>query len=524
MTSRCNATHPHLDETQRACTRLARTRFFVSSGGRAHILMASPPDAASLLAALAACADPAAASRDAAALAAFITQDEAAEAWLCEPAHARDAVHTLSRVLVEHGAQLGTDALAGACTAISVALESALDGDADDAVLQACRGVCAACRYGGTDALSATAGLVALLASVGTPATRDMLRAEAAPHLVAAMCDNAGVAGSAACVALHYLTQDGAALVIARLPGVGAALGAALCAAAEDEESGEAARAAAAALAHVAADAQCAALLAPAAAGAVAALETHAANAGCVRWLAAAIAKLADAGAAEARTHDACAAVARALALHSGVPALRAPLLAALVAAAASEAHTSALLMNGAASSPFTLETRASGIAGAGSGLFVASGEVPAGAVVALYPGEVWASAPPSSVAAGNEYLAASPGGGFADGSPAAVARAAAAATARGAPELGARAAAHMANHPANGTAPNCIFLELAMPLDALLRAPAAAPDGGAPCWVLCLLAAQALPRGTEVTVDYRIDAARAPAWFTPVPEHLALL
>lgn len=490
--------------------------------------MASPDavfTAASLVAGLRACADPAAASRDAAALAALVARDEAAEAWLCEPAHARDAVHTLSCVLVSHSAQLDTEALAGVCTTVSIALESALDGDADDAVLQAaCRGVCAACRFSGRDALSAAAGLVALLASVGTPATRDMLRAEAAPHVVAAMCLDAGVAdNSAACVALHYLTQDGAALVVARLPGVGAALGAALSAAAEDEESGEAARAAAAALAHVAADAQCAALLAPAAAGAVVALETHAANAGCVRWLAAAVAKLADVGAAEARTPDACAAVARALALHRGVPALRAPLLAALVAAAAAEEQAATLLMSGA-TAPFALETRASGIAGAGSGLFVADGEVPAGAVVALYPGEVWAHAPPASVAAGNEYLAASPGGGFADGSPAAVARAAAAATARGAPELGARAAAHMANHPADGAAPNCFFLELALPHDALLRAPAAAPDGGAPPWVLCLLAAQTLTSGEEVTVDYRIDAARAPSWFAPVPDHLALL
>ena len=486
--------------------------------------MSASPD--SLVASLERCNDASAASRDVVALVAHITQDEEAEAWLCEAAHARRVLSALSRVLVDLGAQLDAEALAAACTGICFVLEAALD-DADDAVavLQtASLGVCAACRCGAEKALGQTASAVALLASVGTPATRDALRAEAAPHLVAAMLR--GCLDSAACVALHYLTQDGAAPAIARLPDVDAALGAALAAAAEDEQGEESARAAAAALAHVAADAKCAALLAPAAAGAVAALEAHAADAACVRWLAAAVAKLADAGAADARSPQARAAVAHALTLHRVVPPLRTLLLAALVAAAAAEEQAVELLLCSGTecSAPFSLETRQSGIAGAGAGLFVASGTVPAGALVALYAGEVWAEAPPDSVASGNEYLAASPGGGFADGSPAALARAAEAAAARGAPDLGARAAAHMANHPAAGSAPNCFFLELALPPDALIHAPAASPDGGAPPWTLCLLAAEALPCGAEVTVDYRIDADRAPPWFAPVAEHLALL
>lgn len=482
----------------------------------------SSSSADALVAQLERCADAAAASAHAAALVALLTQEEAAQC--AAPA---DALQALSRVLVELGPQLSASGLADACTAVSVVLGDAVDEapDRDALCLTAARGVCVAVRCGGADSLSEAAGVVALLASLGTPALRDLLRADAAPFIVAAMAESSLDSHRSACVALHYLTQDGAAAAIAAIPGAGAALGAALSASAAGDS--EDARAAAAALAHVAADSQCAALLAPAASAAVAALEAHAPDASCARLLAVGIAKLADAGAPDARTPAACAAVARALALHRGVRAIRVPLLAALVAASGAE-EQAALLVNGseAAQQPFALETRASGIAGAGAGLFVARGEAAAGSVLALYPGEVWTDGedPPASVAAGNEYLAASPGGGFADGSAAAVARAAAAAASRGAPELGARAAAQMANHPVAGCGPNSIFLELALPRAALSRAPAAAPGGEPPAWVLCLLAVQPLPRGAEVTVDYRIDAARAPAWYAPVAEHLALL
>ena len=472
------------------------------------------------------CADPAAASVLLSELGTLIAEDEAAEALLCEPEQARRALGALSRVLVELGPQLDAAALGSACCAVSVVLDGALDEekpDRDALLLAAARGVCVACRRGGRSALRETAAAVAQLASAGTPDTRDLLRAEAAPHIVTAMLG--GGLYTVACVALHYLTQDGAAADIAALPAVGAALAAALWMPAVSAARGEDVRAIASALVHVAADSECAAQLAEAAGAAVVALETHAADAACVRVLAAAIAKLADAGVADARSPAARAAVARTLALHRGEPKLRTPLLAALVAAAAAEEQAAALLSGRrAALEAFALETRASGIADAGAGLFVASEAAPAGAVIALYPGEVWAGAPPASVAAGNEYLAASPGGGFADGSDAAVTRAAAAATAREAPDLGARAAAHMANHPAAGAAPNCIFLELALPDAALQRAPASAPDGGAPPWVLCLLSVEPLPCGSEVTVDYRISATSAPAWYTPVAEHLALL
>ena len=473
------------------------------------------------------CADPAAACSLLSQLATLL-EDEGAEALLCQPAQAFATLGALSRVLVELGPQLDAAALCSACTAVSVVLQSALEApDRAALLLAAARGVCVACRRGGKGALREAAAAVAQLASAGTPETRDALRAEAAPHIVTAMLG--GGLDTVACVALHYLTQDGAAATIAQLPGIGAALAAALFMAAVNEERGEDVVAITAALVHVAADSACAALLADAAAAVVAALQTHAANAACVRLLAAAVAKLADAGVADARSPAARAAVARALALHRSEPKLRAPLLAALVAAAAAEEQAAALLsVRRAAPEAFALETRASGMEGAGAGLFVASGEAPAGALVALYPGEVHSPADdaplPASVAAGNEYLAASPGGGFADGSAAAVARAAAAAAAREAPDLGARAAAHTANHPAAGSAPNCIFLELALPEAALLRAPAAAPDGGAPPWVLCLLAVEPLGCGTEATVDYRIEAANAPAWYTPVAEHLALL
>ena len=459
------------------------------------------------------------------ALATLIAEAEAAEALLCEPEQAGRTLGALSRVLVELGPQLDAAALACACTAVSVVLDRALEAapDRNAQLLATARGVCVACRRGGRSALRETAAAVAQLASVGTADTRDVLRAEAAPHIVMSMLG--GGLYTVACVALHYLTQDDAAATVAALPGVGAALAAALWMAAVNADRGEDVRAITAALVHVAADSECAAQLADAAGAAVVALETHAADAACVRLLAAAVAKLADAGVADARSPAARAAAARALALHRGEPKLRTPLLAALVAAAAAEVQAAALLDGRrAALEAFMLETRTSSIAGAGAGLFVASGEAPAGAVIALYPGEVWAEAPPASVAAGNEYFAASPGGGFADGSAAAVARAAAAASAREALDLGARAAAHKANHPAAGAAPNCIFLELALPEAVLQCAPAAAPDGGVPPWVLCLLSVEALPCGSEVTVDYHIDAASAPAWYTPVAKHLTLL
>ena len=471
------------------------------------------------------CADPAAASVHFSALAKLTAEDEAAEALLSEPEQALRTLCALSRVLNELGPQLDAAALACACTAVSVVLDAALEAapDRDAQLLATARGVCVACRRGGRNALRETAAAVAQLASVGTPDTRDVLRAEAAPHIVTSMLG--GGLHTVACVALHYLTQDGAAAAVAALPGVGAALAAALWMAAVNAKRGEDVQAITAALVHVAADSECAAQLADAAGAAVVALKTHAADPACVRLLAAAVAKLADAGVADARSPAARAAAARALALHRGEPKLRKPLLAALVAAAAAEEQAASLLAGRrAALEAFTLETRASGIAGAGAGLFVASGEAPAGAVVALYPGEVWAEAPPASVVADNEYLAALPGGGFADGSAAAVARAAAAATAREAPDLGARAAAHMANHPSAGAAPNCIFVELALPDTALQHAPAAAPDGGAPPWVLCLLSVEPLPCGSEVTVDYRIDGTNAPGWYASVAEHLALL
>ena len=487
--------------------------------------MSSSPVVAAI-AELERCADPAAASVQLSELSTLISEDEAAEALLCEPEQARRTLGALSRVLVELGPQLDAAALACACSALSVVLDGALEEgapDRDAVLLAAARGVCVACRLGGRSALRETAAAVAQLASAGTADTRDVLRAEAAPHIVTAMLG--GGLYTVACVALHYLTQDGAAGAIAALPGVGSALAAALWMPAVNVERGDDVLAITAALVHVAADSACAAYLADAAGAAVVALETHAVDAACVRLLAAAVAKLADAGVADARSPAARAAVARVLALHRGEAKLRTPLLAALVAAAAAEEQAAALLSGRRADlEAFTLETRASGISGAGAGLFVASEEAPAGAVIALYAGEVWAEAPPASVTAGNEYLAASPGGGFADGSAAAVARAAAAATAREAPDIGARAAAHMANHPAAGAAPNCIFLELALPDAALQRAPAAAPDGGAAPWVLCLLSVEPLPCGTEVTVDYRIDAASAPTWYTPVAEHLALL
>jgi hypothetical protein len=366
-----------------------------------------------------------------AALAAALAEDEGACDDLSEPPLACAAAAASVEALLTHGAAATLRSVCAACSLLCVSLPGALSEEEDGGTAaseRAAAAVCAAAAHLGEadeealhdGSMADVPAAAALLASAGSAAARAALRAGAAQHILAAALRCAPQ--PSVCLMLWYLTQDGGADALLALPGLGEALRLALSAA---EGDAALAQAAAGAFAHLSGGADAAERLQDAVLAASAALEAHADDAGVVRFLSGGLGKLGSAGCAAARTRGVCAALGAALAVHRSNAALRGGILGALVACADADAQARELLCAPEAAAPFQLEVRPSRIAGAGSGLYVAAGAAVApGALLSIYPGEVWDAPPPPAVADGNEYLAATPRGGAADGSAAAVARA----------------------------------------------------------------------------------------------------